>query len=195
MAINKNFVVKNGLEVNDGQIFTDSASNRVGIGSTLPTVELDVQGAIAATDVVSSLLRVTGYSTLPQVTVNNNMIISGITTGSHLNVLGISSLSNLKVVGVSTFENNVSIDGNVIGGVNVVGTVTATAFDGSFSGTGIAIGIQSGGTVVSTATSTINFDISNSTVAFESSDGVAGITTVSITPIGVSLGLAIALGG
>ena len=129
MAINKNFVVKNGLEVNDGQIFTDSASNRVGIGSTLPTVELDVQGAIAATDVVSSLLRVTGYSTLPQVTVNNNMIISGITTGSHLNVLGISSLSNLKVVGVSTFENNVSIDGNVIGGVNVVGTVTATAFD------------------------------------------------------------------
>ena len=195
MAINKNFVVKNGLEVNDGQIFTDSASNRVGIGSTLPTVELDVQGAIAATDVVSSLLRVTGYSTLPQVTVNNNMIISGITTGSHLNVLGISSLSNLKVVGVSTFENNVSIDGNVIGGVNVVGTVTATAFDGSFSGTGIAIGIQSGGTVVSTATSTINFDISNSTVAFESSDGAAGITTVSITPIGVSLGLAIALGG
>ena len=195
MAINKNFVVKNGLEVNNGQVFADSASNRVGIGSTLPTVELDVQGAIAATDVVSSLLRVTGYSTLPQVTVNNNMIISGITTGSHLNVLGISSLSNLKVVGVSTFENNVSIDGNVIGGVNVVGTVTATAFDGSFSGTGIAIGIQSGGTVVSTATSTINFDISNSTVAFESSDGVAGITTVSITPIGVSLGLAIALGG
>ena len=227
MAINKNFVVKNGLEVNDGQIFTDSVSNRVGIGSTLPTVELDVQGAIAATDVVSSLLRVTGYSTFSQVTVNNDMIISGFTTGNHLNVLGISSLSNTRVVGVSTFENDVNLDGNVnvtgvttfvgltsiagnfkvsgfstftnyidvTGGVNVVGTVTATAFNGSFSGTGIAIGIQSGGTVVSTATSTINFDISNSTVAFESSDGVAGITTVSITPIGVSLGLAIALGG
>ena len=226
MAINKNFVVKNGLEVNAGQIFADSASAKVGIGSTLPTVELDVQGAIAATDVVSSLLRVTGYSTLPQVTVNNNMIISGITTGNHLNVLGISSLSNLRVVGVSTFENNVNLDGNVnvtgfstfvgltsiagnlkvagfstfsnyiqaTGGVNVVGTVTATAFDGAFSGTGINIGIQSEGTTVSTATSTINFVPVNASVQVDASDGGAGITTVTFQSSGISLGLAIALG-
>jgi hypothetical protein len=226
MAINKNFVVKNGLEVNNGQIFADSASNRVGIGSTLPTVELDVQGAIAATDVVSSLLRVTGYSTLPQVTVSKNMVISGITTGAHLNVLGISSLSNLRVVGVSTFENNVNLDGNVnvtgfstfvgltsvagnlkvagfstfsnyiqaTGGVNVVGTVTATAFDGSFSGTGINIGIQSEGTTVSTATSTINFVPVNASVRVDASDGGSGITTVTLQSSGISLGLAIALG-
>tara|TARA_B100000902_G_C27308595_1_gene917032 strand:+ start:2468 stop:3157 length:690 start_codon:yes stop_codon:yes gene_type:complete len=228
MAINKNFVVKNGLEVNTNQIFADSTSGKVGIGSTLPTVELDVTGAIAATDVTSSLLRVTGYSTLPQVTVTDNMVISGITTGNHLNVLGISSLSNTRVVGVTTFENNVNLDGNVnvtgfstfVGLTSVVGNlrvsgfttfsnqiiiednsdvfvtgvVTATRFDGAFTGTGINIGIQSEGTTVSTATSIINFVPVNASVTVESSDGGAAISTVTFQSSGISLGLAIALG-
>ena len=229
MAINKNFVVKNGLEVNNNQIFADSASGKVGIGSTLPTVELDVTGAIAATDVTSSLLRVTGYSTLPQTTVNDNLTVLGFTTATNeFNVLGISSLSNTRVVGVTTFENNVNLDGNVnvtgfstfVGLTSVVGNlrvsgfttfsnqiiiednsdvfvtgvVTATRFDGAFTGTGINIGIQSEGTTVSTATSIINFVPVNASVTVESSDGGAAISTVTFQSSGISLGLAIALG-
>ena len=137
MAINKNFVVKNGLEVNTNQIFADSTSGKVGIGSTLPTVELDVTGAIAATDVTSSLLRVTGYSTLPQTTVNDNLTVLGFTTATNeFNVLGISSLSNTRVVGVTTFENNVNLDGNVnvtgfstfVGLTSVVGNLKVSGF-------------------------------------------------------------------
>lgn len=229
MAINKNFVVKNGLEVNTNQIFADSTSGKVGIGSTLPTVDLDVQGAIAATDVTSSLLRVTGYSTLPQTTVNDNLTVLGFTTATNeFNVLGISSLSNTRVVGVTTFENNVNLDGNVnvtgfstfVGLTSVVGNlrvsgfttfsnqiiiednsdvfvtgvVTATRFDGAFSGTGINIGIQSEGTTVSTATSIINFVPVNASVTVDSSDGGAAISTVTFQSSGISLGLAIALG-
>ena len=229
MAINKNFVVKNGLEVNTNQIFADSTSGKVGIGSTLPTVDLDVTGAIAATDVTSSLLRVTGYSTLPQTTVNDNLTVLGFTTATNdLNVLGISSLSNTRVVGVTTFENNVNLDGNVnvtgfstfVGLTSVVGNlrvsgfttfsnqiiiednsdvfvtgvVTATRFDGAFSGTGINIGIQSEGTTVSTATSIINFVPVNASVTVESSDGGAAISTVTFQSSGISLRLAIALG-
>jgi len=138
MAINKNFVVKNGLEVNTNQIFADSATGKVGIGSTLPTVELDVQGAIAATDVVSSLLRVTGYATFSQVQVNNNINVSGFSTVSNeLNVLGMSSVTNFKVTGVSTFNENVTFDKDVrvTGFSTFVGVST---FNDSLSVIGIA---------------------------------------------------------
>ena len=44
MAVNKNFVVKNGIEVNDDLLIADSSLGKVGIGSTLPTTTLDVIG-------------------------------------------------------------------------------------------------------------------------------------------------------
>ena len=344
MAINKNFVVKNGLEVNTNQIFADYTTSKVGIGSTLPTVVLDVQGGIAATDVVSHFLRITGIATLPFTQINNNLNVSGFTTAvRQVNVLGMSSISNLRVVGVSTFDSDVNLVGNVnvtgfstfvgltsvvgnlkvsgfstfsnlsdftgnvkisgvttistlgdtsgvvavgagkslisinnvivspagiavtgittistlgntsgvvavgsgkslisidnvivspagiavtgittistlgntsgvvaVGagkslisinniivspaGIAVTGIVTATSFSGSFSGTGIVIGIQSQGTVVSTATSTINFVPVNASISVDQSDGGSGITTVTFQSSGISIGLAIALG-
>ena len=51
MAVNKNFVVKNGIEVNEDLIFASSDLDKVGIGSTIPTTTLDVKGqGIAAED-------------------------------------------------------------------------------------------------------------------------------------------------
>ncbi len=44
MAVNKNFVVKNGIEVSDDLLIADSSLGKVGIGSTLPTTTLDVFG-------------------------------------------------------------------------------------------------------------------------------------------------------
>lgn len=50
MAVNKNFVIKNGLEVNTNLILANADTNKVGIGSTAPRFELDVAGGIGATD-------------------------------------------------------------------------------------------------------------------------------------------------
>lgn len=61
MAVNKNFVVKNGLEVATDVILANATSKNVGIGSTQPTFTLDVRGGIGATDV-----SVTGFTTLTQ---------------------------------------------------------------------------------------------------------------------------------
>lgn len=50
MAVNKNFVIKNGLEVDQKLILADATTQKVGIGSTGPRFELDVAGGIGATD-------------------------------------------------------------------------------------------------------------------------------------------------
>ena len=77
MAINKNFVVKNGLEVNSTLLVADSANNKVGIGSTIPAFELDVVGGIGATDIIISGLA----------TVTTELNVGA--NGSVLTVLGI----------------------------------------------------------------------------------------------------------
>ena len=61
MAVNKNFVVKNGLEVASNVILADATTKNVGIGSTQPEFTLEVSGGIGATDV-----SVTGLTTLTQ---------------------------------------------------------------------------------------------------------------------------------
>ena len=58
MAVNKNFVVKNGLEVATDIILANATTKNVGIGSTQPEFKLDVRGGIGVTDI-----QVTGFST------------------------------------------------------------------------------------------------------------------------------------
>jgi len=58
-AINKAFVIKNGLEVNTNLIFADIVTDKVGIGTTNPEYLLHVKGGIGATDA-----RITGVATV-----------------------------------------------------------------------------------------------------------------------------------
>ena len=50
MAINKNFVIKNGLEVDTSLILADAYNNKVGIGTTVPQYTLHVNGGIGVTN-------------------------------------------------------------------------------------------------------------------------------------------------
>ena len=50
MAVNKNFVVKNGLEVNTDLILANADTSRVGIATTAPDYTLHVSGGIGVTD-------------------------------------------------------------------------------------------------------------------------------------------------
>ena len=114
MAVNKNFVVKNGLEVDTDLIFADASTNKVGIGSTIPATELDVKGGIAVTDInatgvgtIVTLKSTTGIiTTIDAVSVQaTNLIITGVSTGitlgtlDELNVSGVTSTGSLQVVG------------------------------------------------------------------------------------------------
>jgi len=86
MAVNKNFVVKNGLEVATDVILANASTKNVGIGSTLPALTLDVRGGIGATD-----LQVTGFSTFTQ----------DVQVGASGSVFYVSNSSNNVGVGTS----------------------------------------------------------------------------------------------
>ena len=86
MAVNKNFVVKNGLEVNTDLLFADSSTRSVGVGSTSPNFDLDVRGGIGATD-----LRVTGFTTLTK----------DFQVGASGSAFYVSNTNNLVGVGTS----------------------------------------------------------------------------------------------
>jgi hypothetical protein len=66
MTINKNFVVKNGFEVNTDLILANASTKNVGIGSINPQYKLDVAGGIGATTAFIS-----------GVTTTNNLVING----------------------------------------------------------------------------------------------------------------------
>ena len=61
MAINKNFVVSNGLEVDGVLIYADSETNRVGINTGTPEFDLDINGDLS----FSGALSVGGTTGIP----------------------------------------------------------------------------------------------------------------------------------
>tara|TARA_R100001594_G_scaffold82215_3_gene116704 strand:+ start:1262 stop:2281 length:1020 start_codon:yes stop_codon:yes gene_type:complete len=123
MAVNKNFVVKNGLEVNSDLILADSTNKKVGIGSTIPQYTLDVIGGIGATDIYASGIATvidqfhvgTGGTV---VTTANAMVGVGTTNPAYL--LDVRSGSGattgttvLYVQGDATVTGNLDVAGDI----------------------------------------------------------------------------------
>ena len=236
MAVNKNFVVKNGLEVATNAVLVDATSKNVGIGSTLPANTLDVRGGIGATDII-----VTGVSSfrgdvqvgasgsifyvddstdnvgvgtsLPAYTLDVRGPVSTGTTALYVqgdaritgdlfvdditfddaNMQDLTVTDTLTVAGVTTLASGGGI--STVGGqlyvasdISAIGVITAT----SFTGLG-QIGVASEGTFVGTGVTLVDFKSTTGTNV-QSVDISSGIASVTVVP-GVSLGLAIALGG
>ena len=135
MAVNKNFVVKNGLEVNTDLILADAARNKVGIGSTTPRTELDVRGGIAATDISISGVGtiVTLQSTTGTVTNLNgtNLNYSGIATANSINIGAtqvISSARQLQNIASLDATTTATIEAAIANGPNTFTDLRVTGF-------------------------------------------------------------------
>ena len=83
-AINKNFVIKNGIEVGENLIYGDKTNLKVGIGTTVPNYTLDVRGGIGATSV----------SVGQTITANSGIFTS-------FNVSGVGTITTLNATGVA----------------------------------------------------------------------------------------------
>lgn len=117
MAVQKNFVVKNGIEVNDNLIFADKDKNTVGIGTTITPEKLQVNGGIGATSLVLS-----GIGTIPTLksttgTINNLYSVSGVVTS-------ISGTGLTYTTGNFAIANATNV--NVVSGIvtNLAGTIS-----------------------------------------------------------------------
>ena len=147
MAVNKNFVVKNGLEVSDDLILANAVDNMVGIGTSVPNQTLHVFGGIGATTLhvgVSTFIgdvQVSGVTTLASA--------GGITTtGGDLFVAG-----DLSVLGDVTYDEVVGRNLNITG----VGTILNVVVGSGLSVTGIStltgpVGLETGLTVAGVTT-------------------------------------------
>ena len=104
MAVNKNFVVKNGLEVDTNTLFVDSANNRVAIGTTVPTATLDVRGKILSDSQVESFVgKFVGIVTAGAVGVTTMTALDAVVTG--FSTLGLANATSLNVTtGFSTVQ-------------------------------------------------------------------------------------------
>ena len=136
MAINKNFVVKNGLEVDTSLIVADADNNRVGIGTTIPSHLLHVLGGIGATT-----LDIAGVTTTKTLIVSAGATFH---TQEAPVLIGVAASTNTPLqdlqVGSATTEKGAYISGNTGIGVTLPGArlnvvPSSTGIAGLFSGT------------------------------------------------------------
>jgi hypothetical protein len=137
MAVNKSFVIKNGLEVSTNLIFADAPEGKVGIGTTNPEYLLHIKGGIGVTDSI-----VTGVSTIGVLNVGTaGTVITATAAGSvgigtsnpqyKLQVIGGIGVTDSIVTGVSTVLTTLRVGTggtvlSVLGAGNSIGVGTAS---------------------------------------------------------------------
>ena len=140
MAVNKNFVVKNGLEVRQDLILADATNTTVGIGTSVPQYTLDVAGGIGVTNIY-----VAGFSTF-----------IGVSTHT-----GQSFFNDVQVSGAGTVTGDFTIGGNL----DVTGDITYDEVSGrNLYISGLAtigtLGVQTSLTVTGTGVTTPTLNVS-----------------------------------
>jgi len=196
VAVDKNFVVKNGLEVNENLILADATAKKVGISSLNPRYTLDVAGGIGATD-----LYVVGVST---VLTEFNIGANGTTLTGIGGSIGIGTVTPAFLLDVrspvSTGKTAIFARGDVYitgtlrsddltgnsANINALNVANTTTLGGSLSVTGLSTfsnSVTISGNVSASGISTFNnqVNITNnlqvSGVSTLSTLGVTGLTT------------------
>ena len=164
MAVNKNFVVKNGLEVATDVILADASSRNVGIGSTIPANTLDVRGGIGATD-----LNVTGIST----------VINQFNVGTGGTVLTVNQSPGRVGVGSTAPEYLLDVRSGVSAGTTALYVQGDVRITGDLNVDDLTLSDISGQSLNISGLSTLGgyVDI-NSSVDVAGSLNVVGVTTL-----------------
>ena len=176
MAVDKSFVVKNGLEVNSDLIVADASTKKVGIASTAPRSTLDVRGGIAATDI-----NITGVATIATLEASAGDVNLGNFGVTGFSTLGGVSVDQLTVTGVATFAD---LSYDEISGRNLIltGIATIPQLDGlttftDLNGTNATVGVATITTATATKGTVTNLEGTN--LSFS---GISTLSTVAGFP-------------
>ena len=170
MAVNKNFVVKNGLEVKDNLLVADGTTSKVGIGTSVSSYELHVLGGVGATDA-----HFTGITTI-----NNELRVGlggTIITGLVGGFVGLGTTNPIFALDVQTASSTGTTAIYAKGDVHVTGNLDVTgdiAYD-EVTGRNLAI---SGVTSLSGTVYGSNNAVTGNAFVVGSGVSIAGITTL-----------------
>jgi hypothetical protein len=154
MGVSKNFVVKNGIEVATELLYSDVPTSNIGIGTTVPTRKLDVNGNFN----VVTHARVGGISTVEgkfgvgvgdtalyvdtgteRIGINTSVpgynldVIGDVGISSHLKVGGITTSYGLRVDGDTTINDFKAVGVSTITNVRIeAGFTTVTYSEAEF---------------------------------------------------------------
>jgi len=194
MAVNKNFVVKNGLEVATDLLVATNDSNSVGIASTVPSATLGVGGGIAAVDglfvgilTAQSALEVGAGGTV--ITAEGNTGLVGINTTSPqyaLHIVSSSGISTGIYVDGSLEASDVTVGSAItVSGAVDVNSVTVTSADITNANiTGIATIVYGDFTDIDVSGATIvnNLNATGITTLATAEITSATISNLTVTP-------------
>ena len=195
MAVNKNFVVKNGLEVDTNTLFVDSANNRVAIGTTVPTAALDVRGKILSDSQVESFVgKFVGIVTAGAVGVTTMTTLDAVVTG--FSTLGLANATSLNVTtGFSTVQSltaddiTVSIGATISKDLNVGSALTVTGATILSSDLNVGGATTVGGALTVTGNAYFNGNVDiNGDLTYDEVNArnlnISGIATVGFATVG-----------
>jgi hypothetical protein len=106
MAVNKNFVVKNGLEVDGKTLFVDAVNNRVGVATTIPSYDFEVDGKANIKDQLISRNAILGVTTAGTVGITTLTVVNTNVSGTA--TINGANITSLSVTGNSTIGNDTS---------------------------------------------------------------------------------------
>ena len=183
------------VNVSGASTFTGAAdfNGAVDIDGHTELDDVNVSGASTFTGAAdfNGAVDIDGHTELDDVNVSGASTFTGAADfNGSVDIDGHTELDNVNVAGFSTFVGFATFSDYVFiqDGLNVAGVVTAT----SFSGLG-QIGVGSEGTFIGVGITMVDFKSSNAGNTVDV-NGTSGIATVTVQT-GVSIGLAIALGG
>ena len=193
--INAQVDISTDILVGGASTFTGAAdfNGAVDIDGHTELDDVNVSGASTFTGAAdfNGAVDIDGHTELDDVNVSGASTFTGAADfNGDIDVDGHTELDNLNVAGFSTFVGFATFSDYVFvqDGLNVTGIITATSFDGLGQ-----IGVGSEGTFIGAGITMVDFKSSNTSNTVDV-DGTSGIATVTVTT-GVSIGLAIALGG